>query len=242
MIKLYGMDSPNVMKICLMLEELSLPYEMIYVNIWQHEQFAPEFVRLNPNSKVPVIVDPKASDGNPITVFESGAILYYLAIKTGRFLPKDAPAHFSTMQWLMLQMGSIGPMFGQSNHFRRSAPPGNEYAIHRYVTEVKRLFDVMEFRLKESEYLGCGECSVADLATFPWARYYNANGVDLTTLPSVKRWMNALEARAATQTVLSRWSEIEEVSKANRVAASEENRDRLYGRGRFDRFTPVPTS
>jgi GST-like protein len=167
-----------------------------------------------------MIVDPDGPTGVPITVFESGAILYYLASKTGRLLSKEAPAHFSAMQWLMVQMGSVTPMFDQSNRFRRAASLSHECAIHRSA-EGKRLFDAMEARLKEMEYLGYDEYSIADIAMFPWARYHNWTGIDVNTRPNVKRWMKASEARAATRTVLGWWSE--EASGATLGAAWENN-------------------
>ena len=150
MIDLYALTSPNVQKIYIMLEETKLPYKEHFVDVWKGEQYAPDFIKINPNSKIPAIVDHDGPGGKPYTVFESGAILLYLAEKTGQFLPKDPVKRYDVLQWLMIQLTGIGPMFGQRVHFRRFAPPGNDYAIIRYGTEVQRLYDVMEERLADS--------------------------------------------------------------------------------------------
>jgi GST-like protein len=236
MIELYGISSPNVLKVILMLEELELAHVIHRIDIWAEDQFTPEFRALNPNCKVPVLIDPAGPGGAPITVFESGAILLYLAEKHGRFLPVDLRARTDAMQWLMLQMGSIGPMFGQSNHFRRSAPPGNEYGISRYVTEVKRLFDVLQVRLSQSEWLGGEEYGAADMAAWPWiALYAEPNGVDLAALPAVARWVDAVSARPATQRALRDWPELEAFALDRRATADPDKVDRLFGRGRYAR-------
>lgn len=236
MIELYGMSSPNVLKVMLMLEELELAYALHHVDIWAQEQFLPEFRAMNPNCKVPVLVDADGPGDEPITVFESGAILMYLAERHGRFLPAGLRARSEVTQWLMLQMASIGPMFGQANHFRRSAPPGNDYAISRYVTEVKRLYDVLDTRLSASEWLGGKDLSIADLATWPWARFYvKPNGIDLSRHPSVARWIEAVSVRPATQRAMTAWSGLMEHGTERRANAEPDAVDRLFGRGRHAR-------
>lgn len=236
MIELYGISTPNVLKVLLMLEELGLPYRIHRIDIWAEDQFEPEFVALNPNSKVPVVVDPDGPDGKPIIVFESGAILLYFAEKHERFLPASPRERSAALQWLMLQMASIGPMFGQSNHFRRSAPPGNDYGVSRYVTEVKRLYDVLERRLGESTWLGGDDYTVADMAAWPWiALYAEQNGVDIETLPNVQRWIQAIAERPATQRAMRDWPELEAFALERRAIADPDKVDRLFGRGRYAR-------
>lgn len=234
MIELYGVSSPNVLKVMLMLEELGLAYTLRKIDIWRQEQFTPEFRNLNPNCKVPVLVDSDGPGAKSITIFESGAILLYLAERYGRFLPVELSERSIVTQWLMLQMSSIGPMFGQSNHFRRSAPKGNDYAVARYVTEVKRLYGVLEFRLQESKWLGGPEFSIADVATWPWAGFYvKPNGVDLGQHPAVARWVEAIAARSATKRAMATWSELMEHGTERRANAEADGIDRLFGRGRY---------
>lgn len=236
MIELFGMSSPNVLKVMLALEELELPYLVRRIDIWAQEQFTDEFRALNPNSKVPAIVDRSDPDADAVTVFESGAILMYLAERHDRLLPRGLRERTTVVQWLMLQMSSIGPMFGQSNHFRLSAPPGNDYAVARYITEVKRLYEVLETRLLRSDWLGGAEYSIADVATWPWAALYaKPNGVALDGLPGVMRWVEAIKARPATQRAMDTWKELMEHGTQRRASAEPENLDRLFGRGRFSR-------
>src|SRR5437879_1000957 len=170
-IDLYAMGSPNVVKIYIALEEMGLPYTVHPVDVFGEAQFSPEFLRLNPNAKVPVIVDREAAGGQPYTVFESGAILVYLADKTGRFLAKDGAARYDALQWMMVQMTTVGPMFGQYVHFMRFAPKGNDYSLNRYRTQVRRVLEVLEGRLAAVPFLGGQSYSIADIATFPWARH-----------------------------------------------------------------------
>lgn len=236
MIELYGMSSPNVLKVILALEELELPYVLHRIDIWAQEQFTDEFRALNPNSKVPVIVDRSDADAAPLTVFESGAILLYLAERHGRLLPPDLRERTTVVQWLMLQMSSIGPMFGQSNHFRLSAPAGNDYAVARYVSEVRRLYEVLETRLSDSVWLGGPDYSIADVATWPWAALYaKPNGVVLEHLPSVMRWVETIKARPATKRAMVTWKELMVHGTHHRASAEPENLDRLFGRGRYSR-------
>ncbi len=170
MIDLYAMGSPNVVKIYIALEEMGLPYTVHPVDVFGEEQFKPEFLKLNPNAKVPVIVDHDGPGGKSYTLFESGAILLYLAEKTGKFLPKDPVAKFDAIQWMMVQMTLVGPMFGQYVHFMRFAPKGNDYSLDRYRTQVRRVLTTLEERLGVVPFLGGQSYSIADIATFPWAR------------------------------------------------------------------------
>ena len=196
MIDLYTWGTPNGRKASIALEELGLPYNVHKIDIGKGDQFKPEYLAINPNGKIPSIVDPDGPDGRPISVFESGAILIYLAEKTGRLLPKDARGRSVAIQWLMFQMGGVGPMFGQAHHFRRFAPEKIPYAVDRYSNETKRLYGVLDRRLKESEHLA-GDYSIADIATYPWVSRHEWQGVALAEFPSVKRWFDALSARPA---------------------------------------------
>ncbi|WP_207476160.1 glutathione S-transferase N-terminal domain-containing protein [Arenibaculum pallidiluteum] len=199
MIRLYTWKTPNGRKASIMLEECGLPYETHPVNIGRDEQFAPEFLKINPNNKIPAIVDTEGPGGREITVFESGAILTYLAEKTGRFLPKDGAARYDVLQWLNWQMGGLGPMLGQANHFRHAAPEKIEYGIKRYTDEMNRLFRVMDGRLSDREFLA-GEYSIADIACYPWAdRWQAIGGLDIAAYPNVKRWLATVAARPAVQ-------------------------------------------
>jgi GST-like protein len=198
MIDLYTWTTPNGRKASIFLEEAGLPYRVHPVDISKGDQFKPEFVAINPNSKIPAIVDEEGPDGRPIAVFESGAILIYLAEKTGRFLPKDARQRTVAIEWLMFQMGGVGPMFGQTHHFRRFAPEQIPYAIERYSKETARLYGVLDRRLGEVEYLA-GEYGIADMATYPWAARHEWQGVTLDEFKNVRRWFDAISARPAVQ-------------------------------------------
>lgn len=234
MITLYGMGSPNVVKVYIALEELALPYTVHPVDVFTGKQFDGEFLKLNPNAKVPVIVDPDGPGGKPYTIFESGAILLYLAEKTGKLLPKDTAAKFDAIQWLMTQMSTVGPMFGQYVHFMRFAPAGNDYSKSRYLTQAHRVCEVIEQRLAGSTYLAGTEYSVADIATFPWLRNVPALlGPDTAAkLPNVMRWVKAIDERPAVKKALA---EVEAVrarttpfDKAEAVTL-----DKVFGRGQF---------
>jgi GST-like protein len=198
MIDLYVWPTPNGYKISILLEETGLPYTVIPIDIGKGDQFKPEFLRISPNNKMPAIVDHEGPTGAPYSLFESGAILLYLAEKTGQFLPTERGARYQAMQWLMFQMGGIGPMLGQAHHFRQYAPEPIPYAIARYTNEAARLYGVMDRRLAEAEYLA-GEYSIADIATYPWIRGYERQGQDLNTFPQVKRWFEAISQRPAVQ-------------------------------------------
>ena len=194
MITLYTWGTPNGRKVSIMLEECGLAYRVKTVDITQGEQIKPEFVAINPNSKIPAIVDSKGPDGSPITLIESGAILLYLAARTGKFLPATDRGKYEAMQWLMFQMGGIGPMFGQTHHFLRFAPEPIPYAIKRYRTETARLYGVLDKRLREAEYLA-GEYTIADMATFPWVARHEWQKIDLAEYPDVRRWYDVIAAR-----------------------------------------------
>ena len=194
MIDLYTFTTPNGRKASIMLEEVELPYNVQKIDITKNDQFTPEYIAINPNSKIPAIVD-RDTD---ITVFESGAILMYLAEKTGKFLPPDQKKRYLVIEWLMLQMGSVGPMFGQLNHFKKFAPEKIEYAIARYEKETLRLYGVLDRQLKDNEYI-CGDYSIADIATYPWVAVYEFQGLTLDNHPNLKRWVETVQQRPAVQ-------------------------------------------
>lgn len=197
MIDIYFWPTGNGKKITIMCEECGLPYRVIPVNINKGDQSTPEYTRLNPNNKMPTIVDSEAP-GGPITIFESGAILEYLGEKTGRFLPKDLHGRFRVLQWVYWQIGGLGPMAGQAHHFLRYSPQKIEYAMHRFRTEVARLYKVMDRQLGETEYLA-GEYSIADIASWPWVVRHDWQEQNLDDFPNVKRWFAAVGARPAVE-------------------------------------------
>ena len=196
-IDLHTWGTPNGRKVSVMLEECALAYRVHKIDIGKGDQFRPDFVAINPNSKIPAIVDPDGPGGKPFALFESGAILIYLAEKAGRLCPVEPRARHTTYQWLMFQMGGVGPMFGQAHHFMRFAPEKIPYAIERYAKEAKRLYGVMDRRLGEAAYLAGAEYTIADVATFPWAARHEWHGVSLAEFPNVKRWFEAIAARPA---------------------------------------------
>jgi len=198
MIDLYTWSTPNGRKVSIMLEECALPYKVHPINIGKGEQFAPEFLALNPNNRIPAIVDSDGPDGKPLPLFESGAILIYLAEKTGKLIPKSARGRLICLQWLMFQMGGVGPMFGQAHHFLRAAKEQVPYGIKRYTEETRRLYGVLQKRLSEADYLA-DEYSIADIATFPWVARFEWHKVDLADFPAVKRWFDKINARPAVQ-------------------------------------------
>jgi GST-like protein len=198
MIDLYTWSTPNGRKVSIMLEELGLEYHTHPINIGKNDQFTPEFIAINPNSKIPAIVDAQGPEGKPISIMESGAILIYLAEKTGKLLPTSARGRSVALQWLMFQMGGVGPMFGQVHHFLRAAKEPVPYAIERYTKETQRLYGVLNDRLEDREYLA-DEYSIADIATYPWIARYEWHKTRLEDFPNVKRWFDALSARPAVQ-------------------------------------------
>jgi GST-like protein len=213
-----------------MLEECGLPYTENFVDVWKGDQFKPEFLKINPNHKILAIVDRDGPGGKPYTVFESGAILMYLAEKSGKFMPKDTAQRYDVIQWLMIQLTGVGPMFGQLTHFKMFAPKGGDsYGLDRYQSEVKRLYGVLEQRLGVSPFLGGSEYSIADIATFPWTRNHDAQGVPFTDKPNLTRWFDAISARPAVKAALAKIAQI----KSNRETATDEQKDQFFGRGKY---------
>ena len=201
-IALYTWTTPNGRKASIGLEEMGLPYEVHPINITKDEQFVPAFLAISPNNRIPAIVDPdgpEGSDGQPFSLFESGAILIYLAEKTGRFMPGGARERYRALEWLMWQMGGFGPMLGQAHHFRRFAPEQVPYAVERYTNETRRLYGVLDKRLSQSAFLAGADYSIADMATFPWAARHEWHGIELGDFPDVKRWYDVVAARPAVE-------------------------------------------
>ena len=203
MIKVYSWPTPNGHKVHIMLEEcgfkLGKDWEAIAVDIGAGDQFKPEFLAVSPNNKIPALIDPIGPDCKPIALFESGAILLYLAAKTGKFLPRTDRLKFQTLQWLMFQMGGVGPMIGQTHHFRQYAPEKIDYAINRYTNETKRLYGVMDKQLATSKFIACNQYTVADMAIFPWLRNWANHDIDWADYPHLKRWYDAIAARPAVE-------------------------------------------
>ena len=201
LIDVYSWPTPNGHKVHIMLEEcgykLGRDWLAHPVNIGQGEQFTPEFLTISPNNKIPALVDPVGPDGKPISLFESGAILLYLAAKTGKFLPKTDRAKFEVLQWLMFQMGGVGPMLGQNHHFRTYAPEKIPYAIDRYTNEAKRLYGVMDKQLALGKYIAGNSYSIADMAIYPWLRNWKNQGMDWADYPRLKEWFDTVGARPA---------------------------------------------
>lgn len=197
-IDLYAWPTPNGYKISIALEEMGLPYAVHPVNIMAGDQFKPEFLAISPNNRMPAIVDPDGPGGQPLSLFESGAILIYLAEKTGRFRPADPAVWYTHIQWLMWQMGGVGPMLGQANHFRVYAPEKIPYAIDRYTKETRRLIGVANTQLSQTDYLA-GDYGIADMAAFPWIRNYARYDIQPGEFPHVERWVNAIAARPAVR-------------------------------------------
>ncbi len=229
MIDVHTWPTPNGHKVHIMLEECGLPYRVHAVDIGAGDQFKPEFLRLSPNNKIPAIVDPDGPDGKPISLFESGAILIYLAGKTGKFLPADIRGKYVALQWLMFQMGGVGPMLGQAHHFRIYAPEKIEYAINRYTNEAKRLYNVMDRRLGEARWFAGDEYSIADIAIFPWTRSHTNQGVDLADYPNFKRWFDTMAARPAVQRGM------QVLAERRKPVTDEQARRNLFGDKQYER-------
>ncbi len=227
-IDLYSWPTPNGHKIHIMLEECELPYRVHAVDIGAGDQFDPKFLAISPNNKIPAIVDPDGPGGRPISLFESGAILIYLAGKTARFLPADDRGRFAALEWLMFQMGGVGPMLGQAHHFRRYAPEPIPYAVERYTKEAQRLYGVMDRRLGKEKYFA-GSYSIADMAIFPWTRSHANQGVDLAAFPNVQRWYEEISARPAVQ----RGVKVLEGHRRN--LTDEKARENLFGATQYQR-------
>ena len=232
MITVYAASSPNVLKIFLALEEMALAFDVTPIDVMAGAQFEPDFRKLSPNAKVPVIVDHTDAQQEPVTVFESAAILLYLANKTGKFLQRDEASRLEELQWLMIQVSSIGPMFGQFMHFYRYAPPGNDYAMARYRTQVVLLLDLLEARLAHSSWVGGVEYGIVDMATFPWARPFlnlvSSNNEE--KYPKLREWIARIAGRPATTRAYAAAEAL-----ARQVTAPQncrpENLDRVFGRG-----------
>jgi GST-like protein len=229
MIEVFTWPTPNGHKVHVMLEECGLPYRAIPVNIGAGDQFKPEFLAISPNNKIPALTDPEGPDGKPISLFESGAILIYLASKTGKFLPRTDRERFEVLQWVMFQMGGVGPMLGQAHHFRMYAPEKLPYAIDRYSNEAKRLYSVIDKRLSQSRYLGGREYSIADIATFPWLRSWQNQGITLSDYPHLEKWFNAIDARPAVQ------RGVKVLAELRKPIRDEKEREILFGKTQYER-------
>lgn len=229
MIKLYMWATPNGYKISIMLEETRLPYQVCPVDIGRGEQFAPDFLKISPNNKIPAIVDPEGPDGGRISIFESGAILLYLAEKTGQFLPKNARSRYRVVEWLMFQMGGVGPMLGQAHHFRHYAKEKHSYSTDRYTRESARLYGVMDRRLGEVAYLAGDDYCIADIATFPWIRRHERHGQKLEDYPNLHRWFQSVAARPAVIAGLKPLFEGEQRG----ILADAKSHDLLFGKAQL---------
>lgn len=229
MIELYGMQSPNVRKVGIMLEELELDYQLHHVAVFQCEQFRPEFLALNPMGKVPVLIDHANGVGTPI--IESGAILFYLAETYGAFLPTDDLARYEVMSWLMVQMASIGPMLGQHNHFQLLGKQADPYAAARYASQSKQLYRRLDERLSTGEWVAGGEYSIADIAIFPWSLYLEQHGFDPKAYTELMRWRNQIAQRPAVKRMIERFDQaFAQIGQDTRRAATPEQLDRFFGR------------
>jgi GSH-dependent disulfide-bond oxidoreductase len=222
MIDLYSWPTPNGHKVHIMLEECGLEYGVHPIDIGAGDQFSAEFLAISPNNKIPAITDSEGPDGQPISMFESGAILIYLAGKTGRFLPAGAKDRYVALQWLMFQVGHIGPMLGQAHHFRQYAPERIEYAVDRYTREASRLYGVMDRRLAEVPYFA-GSYSIADIAIYPWTRSYENQGINLAEFPNVQRWQQSLAERPAVRRGL------DVLKEERRSLLDARSRENLFG-------------
>ncbi|KAA6116754.1 glutathione binding-like protein [Cupriavidus cauae] len=229
MIDVYSWATPNGHKVHIMLEECGLPYQVHPINIGAGDQFGEEFLKISPNNKIPAIVDSEGPDGEPISLFESGAILVYLAGKTGKFLPEDVRGKYETLQWLMFQMGGVGPMLGQAHHFRIYAPEKIEYAVNRYTNEARRLYGVIDKQLSGRPWLAGDEYTIADIATFPWLRSWQNQGVELDDYPHLKRWFNTIAERPAVK------RGVEVLARERKPLHTEKEREILFGATQYAR-------
>jgi GST-like protein len=229
MIEVYSWATPNGHKVHIMLEECALPYRAIAVDIGAGDQFKPDFLAISPNNKIPAIVDPDGPDGQPISLFESGAILLYLAGKTGRLMPASTRGKYGMLQWLMFQMGGVGPMLGQAHHFRVYAPEKIGYAIDRYTNEAKRLYRVMNDQLAKSRYIAGPEYTIADIAIFPWLRSWKNQGIAWTDYPHLKGWFDEIAARPAVL------RGVEVLADRRRPLVDDKARNILFGAEQYRR-------
>lgn len=229
MIEVYSWPTPNGHKVHIMLEECALPYRVHAVNIGAGEQFRPEFLAISPNNKIPAIVDPEGPGGQPIPLFESGAILLYLAEKTGRFLPQEARSRYEAIQWLMFQMGGVGPMLGQAHHFRIYAPEKLPYAIERYTNEARRLYGVMDRRLADRPYIAGDEYTIADIAIYPWLRSWQNQGIAWADHPRLKDWFERIGERPAVQ------RGVQVLADARQPLTDDKAREALFGAQQYQK-------
>jgi GST-like protein len=229
MIDLYTWPTPNGHKIHIMLAETGLPYRVIPVDIGAGDQFKPDFLKISPNNKMPAMVDTEGPGGKPMALAESGAMLFYLASKTGKFLPEDLRKRWQVMQWVMFQMGHIGPMLGQAHHFLQYAPEKIEYAMNRYRNEANRLYGVLERRLGESKFVACGEYTIADMSIMPWLRFPERQGVNIEEYPNVKRWRDGIAARPAVQRA------VQVLADRRRPTMTPEQKENLFGAKQYAR-------
>jgi GST-like protein len=229
MIEVWTWPTPNGHKVHIALEELGLPYKVVPINIGKGDQFKPEFLAITPNHRIPAIVDPDGPGGEPLTLFESAAIMIYLSEKTGgKLIPTDPAGRYSCLQWMMFQMGGVGPMFGQYNHFANYAVEKIPYAVERYTNEVNRLHRVLDKRLDEAEFLAGAEYSMADIITFPWIRNPDRRNIDLNDYPHVKRWHDTVAARPAVQRGVQVLAD-----NQRRGAMTDAERDVMFGKTQF---------
>ncbi|QDZ27547.1 glutathione binding-like protein [Noviherbaspirillum sp. UKPF54] len=227
MIDVYSAATPNGHKIHIMLEECGLPYRVHHINIGEGDQFKPEFLAISPNNKIPAIVDADGPDGKPMSLYESGAILVYLASKTGKFLGNTDRQKFVTLQWLMFQMGGVGPMLGQAHHFRIYAPENIEYAVNRYTNEAHRLYGVIDRQLSKNAYLAGDEYTIADIATFPWLRSWKNQGIEWADFPNAKRWFDEISERPAVK------RGVEVLAGERKPLTDDKARDILFGKTQY---------
>ena len=229
MIDLYSWPTPNGHKVHIMLEECALPYRVHPIDIGKGDQFTPDFLAIGPNNKIPALVDSEGPDGQPMSVFESGAILLYLAEKTGRFMPADTRGRYEVLQWLMFQMGGVGPMLGQAHHFRIYAPEKIDYGINRYTNEAKRLYGVMDKRLQSSPWIGGKSYSIADMAIFPWLRSWQNQGIDWADYPHLKVWFDKIATRPAVQKA------VQVLAEARKPLVDDKARQALFGASQYEK-------
>lgn len=233
MIDVYSWPTPNGHKVHVMLEECGLrlgrDWQVHPINIGAGDQFDPAFLKISPNNKIPALVDPHGPDGKPISLFESGAILLYLASKTGKFLPRSDRAKFKTLEWLMFQMGGVGPMLGQAHHFRIYAPEKIGYAVDRYTNEAKRLYGVMDRQLATSKYIAGIHYSVADIAIYPWLRSWQNQGIDWADYPHLKNWFDRIDARPAVKRGVA------VLAEARKPLTDEKARQALFGAAQYQK-------
>ncbi|MEY3580244.1 MAG: hypothetical protein RI984_1348 [Pseudomonadota bacterium] len=229
MIDLYSMATPNGHKVHIMLEECDLPYRVHNIDIGEGDQFKPEFLAISPNNKIPAIVDSNGPDGKPMSLFESGAILVYLASKVDKFLGHTDREKFTVLQWLMFQMGGLGPMLGQAHHFRIYAPEKIDYAYNRYTNEAKRLYGVMDKQLANHPYLAGDEYTIADIASFPWTRSWKNQGIDWADYPHTKRWHDAISERPAVQ------RGVEVLTALRKPLVDDKAKELLFGATQYER-------